>query len=214
MFNHSLRRFGRWPYDAMGADFIGHRWGAEMTEFAAGVLSHTTAILLATVITFVITLVVSKILEVRKRRIAMEQTKAAIAEARRRAREDVKREFRQKYEAALPTLARALGKMILAPMKDDDVESHARAIVQTRDEMRKTISNLNDLLNSEIDVLQRLLREAEKGKVVRREEILKTIKTLQITWSEGKVERIQIALRRLLAENGLAEISGDESQPA
>jgi predicted DNA-binding ArsR family transcriptional regulator len=185
-----------------------------MPEFVGGVLSHTVAILLAAVITFVITLGVSKILEGRRGLISKKQAIAAIEEARWRAREDVKKEFRQKYEAALPALARSLAKLILTPMKDDDVESHARAIVQTRDEMRKTISNLNDLLNSEIDVLQRLLREAEKGKVVRREDILKTIKTLQITWSEGKVERIQIALRRLLAENGLSEISGDEPQSA
>lgn len=185
-----------------------------MTELASGVLSHTIAILLAGAIAFVASKIMERRREEKQRKEITAKTNEAIERATKRAREDVKKEFRQRYEAALPAMARTLAKLILTPMKDDDVESHARAIVQTRDEMRKTISNLNDLLNSEIDVLQRLLREIEKGKSIPREELLKTIKTLQITWSEGKVDRIEVALRRLLAENGLSEIFGDESQPA
>ena len=145
-------------------------------------------------------------------RIAAEQTQAAIAEATRRAGESIKNEYRQKYEAALPAMARSLGKLVLSPF--DDLESHARAIVQTRNEMRGTISNLNDLLDSEIDILQRRLLLSAKDKADRSAEILKTIKTLQITWKDGKVERIQVLLRRLLAENGLAEISGNEPAAA
>jgi hypothetical protein len=114
--------------------------------------------------------------------------------------------FRQRYEAALPALARSLSKLILSSFDYNNLESHARAIVQTRNEMRGTITDLNSLLNSEIDRLQEILGNPKKDKAERESELLKTIQTLQIIWKDGKVERIQILLRRLLAESGLAEI--------
>jgi transposase-like protein len=185
-----------------------------MSDFTMGVLTHLTAILLGAAIAALVTWAFAKLATKRRLRIqqdaATEQMQAAIKEATRRAREDLKKEYQQKYEAALPALARSLAKLIMEPLVFDKVENNARAIVSTRNEMRKTITNLNELLNSEIDRLETLVRSSDKDKADRRGEMIKTIETLQLTWKDGKVDRIQILLRRLLAENGLAEIFDDQ----
>jgi uncharacterized membrane protein YccC len=181
-------------------------------EWLTAVSSHLAAILLATIVTAVVTWIIAKQKE--KRELRRQQDEAfrmvteAVAKARSQAREDFKKEYRQKYEAALPALARALARLIMEPIVPEKIESHARAIVQTRNEMRRSITSLNDLLNSEIDRLQTILRNAEKEKTDPSDQLLKTMDTLRLSWKDGKIERIEILLRRLFAEAGLSEIVG------
>lgn len=99
----------------------------------------------------------------------------------------------------------------VSPPGTSEVDIQARAIVNLRDEYRETLSNLQKLLNSEIDRLSAQLRDLEglksspanQQKV--RKDIEQTLEVLRRVWPD-KAARIEVELRKLRAEQNQREI--------
>ena len=89
--------------------------------------------------------------------------------------------------------------------------SNTRIIVSIRDSTRQQLTNVSELLNSDIDKLKDLIQQADRfvtsGEPVPQRisaQIAETIRVLKGTWP-SKRSQIDVALRKLLVELGLVE---------
>jgi len=114
--------------------------------------------------------------------------------------------YKAVYEAAAKKYCKFLGRQIRKAAKVDDgkVEVQARSIVAVRDDLRKRLVTLSDLLNSEIDELQRdltLLKE-NPDDLERRQAVKNTVEVLNQKWP-SKSMLIETEIRKLLTELGM-----------
>lgn len=92
-----------------------------------------------------------------------------------------------------------------AKARQQDVLTHARAIVATRDDLKRTLVTLSGLLNSEIDRLSAEVRDAsapnDNVPQASVERLQSTIEVLKMKWP-AKRDQIEIEIRKLIAELG------------
>lgn len=79
----------------------------------------------------------------------------------------------------------------------NNVEINGRALVSTRDDLRKSLVSLADLLNSDIDLLSSQIEKGYKHHL-----IYETVQVLSKKWPSKK-DQIQVEIRKVIAELGL-----------
>jgi len=119
------------------------------------------------------------------------------------------REAREQYaHAAIIQYAERLKSLIrkAASQGSGNVLSNAEAIVVVRDDLRKRLIALSDLLDGQIDVLKSEVETLKRNPQDQRQaqRTLQAVHVLQEVWST-KETQITYALAELLAEIGLKE---------
>ncbi len=123
--------------------------------------------------------------------------------------------YRQRDKAALTYFWIELKKIIDSvhashganPNNQHILRTAARVIVSVRDSFLSSLSALSHVLNSNIDRLEKEVKELEEDPkdVERIRAVAETIDVLQKTWPMKGIE-IEIRVRRVLAEIGLTRI--------
>ena len=88
----------------------------------------------------------------------------SFASGKERGEAEAQDRFRQRYEAAGSTYVQHLDRVIQDAARTtsgDDTLVRARTIVSTRDDLRRSLTSLSSLLNSEIDHLARDIKDVE-----------------------------------------------------
>ncbi len=121
-----------------------------------------------------------------------------------------KEKYKKRYDPALSNFSTNLGEAIMNAQRNTSIEE-ARIIVSIRDSTRQQLTNVSELLNSDIDKLKDLIQQADRfvtsGEPVPQRisaQIAETIRVLKGTWP-SKRSQIDVALRKLLVELGLVE---------
>ncbi len=112
-----------------------------------------------------------------------------------------KRTYEQRVEAAANIYADHLDRLIREANTQEgrQVRISAQAIVSTRNDLRSSLVSLNNLLNSDIDVLAEMIEsDASAGQLADR------LKVLEKKWP-AKKDQVSVELRKLLSELGLVE---------
>jgi hypothetical protein len=144
-----------------------------------------------------------------------------------RGRQKERRIFERKIEGAPRIYVERLGTMIVRAINEgkDNAIINAKAIVDARDSMRRSLISIGQHLNSTIDDLAQAAGRASKrlnvtdaespGPHVQGDAVQcwENIQILQRTW-DGKREIVESEFRKLLAEAGLVvTISGENRTP-
>ena len=123
---------------------------------------------------------------------------------------DAQAQYRQRHEAAAVTYVQHLDRVIRDAGRTsggDETLAKARAIVSTRDDLRRSLTSLAALLNSEIDRLAQEVSDAElrrtRGEGWKDTDLRQTIEVLASKWP-AKKDQIQVEVRKLQREMGQA----------
>ncbi|MBL0351515.1 MAG: hypothetical protein IPP03_02010 [Dechloromonas sp.] len=108
--------------------------------------------------------------------------------------------YEQRVAAAPALYTEHIGKLISDSSTDNarNIRNAAQAIVSTRNDLKKSLTSLAQLLNSDIDVLAELIESnATPAQLADR------IKVLEMKWP-AKRTQVEVELRKILAELGLS----------
>lgn len=115
------------------------------------------------------------------------------------------------FNAAIETYSTKLGELVMKASGDasdkvgpERLEISGRSIVSARNELRSRLINLSNILDSEIDELEKDISELKKSpnNNAYQEKVRKTILVLAEKWPI-KSESIKVEVRKLLAELGI-----------
>ncbi len=129
--------------------------------------------------------------------------------------EETKKRFSQKYDASIKEFSNEIYKIIVEANRtkiDEELIARAIAIVTTRDSMKENLTELNKLLNSNIDSLKNVLKSRKTAKTKDGkyhdswiEEVRLYVGAIHESWP-AKKPQIDSACRKLVTDLGLAEI--------